>query len=273
MTLSCGLLIFIVVPGGGGTWCDRVIFTIFAAVMPNTYFQFKQFTVYQDRCAMKVCTDACIQGAFTARYLADKGPGVVSGLLDIGTGTGLLSLLLAQQVSGHITAVELDEAAYEQASANFAASPWADRMEVRQGDIRAWVGDGCFDFIITNPPFYEEDLKSQDQLRNQAMHATTLNYQELLAAISRLLTADGAFSILLPYRYFGTFRELATGYGLHLTTALHVSQRTGKDYFRSVGIFSRQVREPEIQQMDIYQEQHIYTPSFITLLKDYYLYL
>ncbi|ASZ13321.1 methyltransferase [Chitinophaga pendula] len=241
--------------------------------MPNTYFQFKQFTVYQDRCAMKVCTDACVQGAFTARYLADKGLGAGGRLLDIGAGTGLLSLLLAQQVAADITAVELDAAAYEQASANFAAAPWADRMVVNHGDIRDWEGGTPFDFIITNPPFYEADLKSQDQLRNQAMHATTLSYEQLLAAIDRLLAADGAFSILLPYRYFSTFQQLAAASDLHLTTALHVSQRTGKAYFRSIGIFSRQRQEADIRTMDIYQEASSYTPAFITLLKDYYLYL
>src|SRR6187549_3527503 len=115
--------------------------------MANHYFQFKQFTVYQDACAMKVCTDACIQGAYTVQHASSA-----QRIMDIGAGTGLLSLMLAQQLPAVITAVELDTAAATQASANIAASPWANRIQVLVEDARELPVTTQYDFIITNPP-------------------------------------------------------------------------------------------------------------------------
>jgi len=221
---------------------------------------------------MKVCTDACIQGAFTAQYLAGQEK-VVSSILDIGAGTGLLSLLLAQQTAAAITAIELDAAAAEQATENFAASPWADRMQVTQADIRTLPAAHRYDHIITNPPFYEGSLKSGDTLRNQAMHATTLGYEGLLQAISAHLHVKGSFSVLLPYAAFPGFRQLAEAAGYHPQQILEVKQSVQHGYFRTVGIFSRQRVTPVITSLAIYEKQNVYTPEFVALLQPYYLYL
>jgi tRNA1Val (adenine37-N6)-methyltransferase len=240
--------------------------------MPNHYFQFKQFTVHQDKSAMKVCTDACIQGAFTAAYLHTSGR-PVTRVLDIGTGTGLLSLMLAQQVPADITGIELDSAAAEQAAENFAASPWAERLKVTQSDIRDLPAVAQYDFIITNPPFYEGSLKSNDAWRNAAMHATNLSYQELLQAIAAHLHKDGEFSILLPYTAFRLFCQLGAAAGFFPRQILEVKQSVQHGYFRAAGIFSREQVTPVTGSLAIYDEGNVYTTNFVTLLKPYYLYL
>ncbi|WP_177230412.1 tRNA1(Val) (adenine(37)-N6)-methyltransferase [Chitinophaga sp. CF118] len=241
--------------------------------MANHYFRFKQFTVYQDACAMKVCTDACIQGAYTARYLLENTlPS--EKIMDIGAGTGLLGLMLAQQLtSSNFTAVELDSAAAIQASGNIAAAPWANRMQLVATDVRELPATALYDFIITNPPFYEADLKSNDHLRNQAMHATTLNYAALLKVIADHLQPEGAFSILLPWRPFADFTALAADSGFYARQVLQVRQSVQHEYFRSVGIFSRREGVTDMQEMAIREAGNVYSSAFTDLLKPYYLYL
>lgn len=242
--------------------------------MANQYFRFKQFTVYQDACAMKVCTDACLQGASTAAYLMATNPDIAR-ILDIGTGTGLLSLMLAQQLpAAAITGIELDTAAAGQARSNFTASPWNERLQVIETDARELQTDGQYDFIITNPPFYESDLKSGNRLRNQAMHATTLAYSDLLKVIDGQLKPGGECSVLLPFRPFSEFTAMANAAGFHLKEVLHVKQSERHDYFRSIGLFSREQVEPKIASMAIREaDQQTYTPAFVSLLQAYYLYL
>lgn len=238
--------------------------------MGNTYFRFKQFNIDQEHCAMKVCTDACIQGAFTAQYLA-SGAITVSAILDIGAGTGLLSLMIAQQIAVPVTAVELDPAAAKQATANFQASPWAERLQLTEQDIRKMTGTVPFDFIVTNPPFYEAALKSGHAQKDRAMHATNLAYDELLAAIDQQLAPGGECSVLLPYVQFGVFREMAEAKGYHLRKVLQVKQSVKHGYFRAVGIFSKTAGETVVSELSIYDEHHHYTPDFEALLRPYYL--
>lgn len=240
--------------------------------MANTFFKFKQFTVQQEHCAMKVCTDACIQGAFTARHLAENDT-TVPAILDIGTGTGLLSLMLAQCVDATITAVELDPAAARQAAQNFEASPWANRLMLTQQDIRKMEGEGSYDFIITNPPFYEGSLKSGHAQKDQAMHATDLSYRELIAAIDRQLSPCGEVSVLLPYTAFETFHVLALENGYHLQQVLYIRQRESGGFFRAVGLFSRMAVNPVVKELTVYDDGDVYTPAFVELLRPYYLYL
>ncbi|PSL45551.1 tRNA1Val (adenine37-N6)-methyltransferase [Chitinophaga niastensis] len=240
--------------------------------MANTFFKFKQFTVNQAHCAMKVCTDACIQGAFTAQYLADSHL-TVSAILDIGAGTGLLSLMLAQQSGAVITAVELDPAAAQQATENFNASPWADRLSLTQQDIRKMDAAVKYDFIISNPPFYEAALKSGHATKDQAMHATNLSYKELIAAIDQHLQPSGEVSILLPFVQFETFRLLAVAAGYHLQQVMYIRQSVNHGYFRATGIFAKTPATTIIQELAIYDANNVYTSAFAQLLQPYYLYL
>ncbi|MET4758482.1 tRNA1(Val) (adenine(37)-N6)-methyltransferase [Endozoicomonas sp. NE40] len=147
----------------------------------NTYFQFKQFRVDQDQCAMKVTMDACLFGALVDVEESQR-------ILDIGTGTGLLSLMAAQRSSAHIDAVELDDDAARQARQNVAQSPWSDRITVTQSAIQQFFGapDG-YDTIICNPPFFENSLKAANDKRTMARHTESLSFSDLVQATSRLL--------------------------------------------------------------------------------------
>ena len=149
--------------------------------MPNQFFKFKQFTIDQDQCAMKVCTDSCLFGAWVAEYL-EQEKNSLKTILDIGTGTGLLSLMLAQKTTANIDAVEIEEAASLQASNNFLASPWNNRLQVYHAPIQLFkpIHPKSYVFIICNPPFYENNLKTDNQLKNLALHSEALSLANLI---------------------------------------------------------------------------------------------
>ena len=245
--------------------------------MAKTYFQFKQFTIHQDKCAMKVCTDACLFGALLPpnplpfRSAQDEGK---FNVLDIGTGTGLLSLMLAQKNSSvKIDAVEIDTDAALQAKENIAASPWADRIHIFNEDISGFDPGKKYYCIISNPPFFEDDLPSPDKAKNKAKHDTSLSLIQLLQVIDKHLTTDGFFAVLLPYQRVEYFITEATKIGFHLYKQILVKQTINHTFFRGILFFSRKEKEPEISELTIKDTNQDYTAYFIALLKDYYLYL
>ncbi|GEO09116.1 tRNA1(Val) (adenine(37)-N6)-methyltransferase [Segetibacter aerophilus] len=237
--------------------------------MSNSYFQFKKFTVHQQKAAMKVCTDACLFGAWVAARMQGRK---VERVLDIGTGTGLLSLMIAQKINAEITAVEIEEAATEQAEENFKLSPYAKRLTVVQDDIRKSITRRCFDLIITNPPFYNNDLKSEDQHRNVAMHSIDLSFDELLSQVNRLLQAHSFFAVLLPFFKSKDFILSAEKHKLFLLEQIHVRQTEQHGYFRSMLLFSRSI-SAQVQSELVIKKDNAYSEEFVRLLKDYYLYL
>ena len=171
--------------------------------MSNSYFQFKRFVVRQERCAMKVGTDGTLLGAW-----ARGGQRV----LDIGTGTGLIALMMAQRCpEALVTAVDIDADAVRQARENVAESPFAEQITVVEGDINALTipTDNHishlspliyhFDAIVCNPPYFNDSLTCPDEQRTTARHTTTLTYRELMAAVVRLLSDDGEFSVVIPF--------------------------------------------------------------------------
>ena len=237
--------------------------------MGNSYFKFKQFTIEQDACAMKVCTDACLFGAWVANNIKALH---FKSLLDIGAGTGLLSLMVAQQHNVPIDAVEIDAAAAKQASENFEASPWADRLHVLNADIRKLDSSKKYGFIYSNPPFFDNDLKSTKQQRNTALHSANLSAKDLIVSIKRLLTDDGYFALLLPPHRVNEHEQLANEAGLFIIKKVSVKQTEKHSTFRVMLLFGptqQQVEESEI----IIKEGGSYSTQFIELLKDYYLYL
>ena len=238
--------------------------------MPNPYFKFKQFTIYQDRCAMKVCTDACILGA----WFADKAP-AWSSVLDIGSGTGLLMLMLAQKHKGEIRGIELDLNAFRQLQDNIGQSPWRQMLRVFPGDARTFSFPGKFDFIITNPPFYEGDLCAASQAANLARHSKELTLSELLEVIDVNLSPEGSFGILLPYRRTAWFEEQATThFGFSLRERLLVRQTPRHDFFRSILYFSRHLEKfATTSELTIQDDDGDYSEDFTELMRDYYLYL
>lgn len=238
--------------------------------MSNPFFQFKQFLIRQDQCAMKVCTDACILGA----WFANKTP-PWSQVLDIGSGTGLLMLMLAQKHKGEIRGIELDLNAYRQLKDNVGQSPWRQMLKVFPGDVRSFSFPGKFDFIITNPPFYEGDLAASSEAANLAKHSKELTLAELLTVIDANLTTEGSFGILLPYHRAGWFEEHAVSdHGFSLRERLLVRQTPRHDFFRSILYFSRRrERFVPTSELTIQNSEGNYTEDFTDLMRDYYLYL
>jgi tRNA1Val (adenine37-N6)-methyltransferase len=250
--------------------------------MSNSYFQFKQFTIQQDRCAMKVTTDGCLFGAWATRKVGSLESGVVSQIsetrtvLDVGTGTGLLALMLAQEGEFSIDAVEVDKDAFQQASENVAASPWADRIKVFHADIREFEFPNQYDIIISNPPFYEKELKGDDAKKNIAHHNEGLLLPELLAIIKKNLKPGGSFFLLLPYKRNEEIRKMFTENDLAIQQLTFVRQSTKHDFFRIMlegKLKTDEVAETIIDEISIKDEQDQYTPAFVNLLKDYYLHL
>lgn len=247
--------------------------------MPNTYFQFKQFIVHQELAALKVSTDSCLFGAWAAQYVKSKLYDVrgemydVRNMLDIGAGTGLLMLMLAQQCEAQIDGVELDELSSQQAQQNILLSPWESRLRLFYTDIRLFQPGQQYDFIISNPPFYEGDLRSASETKNKAKHDTGLKLDELLQEVNRLLATDGSFAVLLPYHRAESFINNAAAINLYLNQQLLVRQSTVHSFFRAQLIFSRKQSELVKEELSVKDASGQYTSDFIKLLKDYYLHL
>lgn len=238
--------------------------------MANSFFQFKQFTIHQDACAMKVCTDACLFGAWCAAGL--KG-NAAQTLLDVGTGTGLLSLMVRQKSAVQINAVEIEAAAASQARQNVLASPWPDTIPVVACDVLNLGVLKKYDYIISNPPFYEADLKSPDSRRATAHHSRQLTLQALLSVIATRLHEDGCFFLLLPYKRHQESRALVQQNGLFLHKEVLVRQTKNQGPFRIMLQGGFVQKEVETTSLAIAGNDQNYTPEFTALLKDYYLYL
>jgi tRNA1Val (adenine37-N6)-methyltransferase len=238
--------------------------------MPNDYFRFKQFTVQQDKCAMKVCTDACLFGSLLPT--SSKGGGV-ENVLDIGAGTGLLSLMYAQKnPDTMIDAVEIDEAAAGQAKENFDASPWKERLHVYNDSVQqfAETTNNRYDVVISNPPFYESSLKSDNAKRNLALHSKELRLDELITVADKLMNIDGNFFLLLPYHRTGDLQELITG-RLFIKQKIFMKQTPKHNYFRSMFWLTKQFTGERQSEIIIMNDRNEYSDLFKGLLKDYYL--
>ncbi|HEY0679370.1 MAG TPA: methyltransferase [Chitinophagaceae bacterium] len=237
--------------------------------MPNPYFQFKQFTIFHDRCAMKVCTDACILGAWFADRI--KTP---SAILDIGAGSGLLMMMLAQKNKSDIHGIEIDEPSFSQLTENINQSKWNELLKVYHGDVRKFLFPVKYDFIITNPPFFENDLQSEEEHLNVAKHSKQLTLEELLKVIDTNLSPEGSFGILLPHHRMEYFTELCRKAGYNLSEQLLVKQSPAHNFFRVILHFSRvPVKSVHKKELIIQDDSLKYTKEFTELLKDYYLYL
>ena len=240
--------------------------------MSNNYFQFKQFLIQQDACAMKVTTDACLFGAWAAEKMQNETD-KINKVLDIGTGTGLLSLLLAQKNSTSIIdAVEIDESAAIQAQQNFKATTWEKRLQVFTTSIQRFSHSSLYDFIITNPPFFNNDLLSENDKRNLALHSKALTLEELIQAIKINLSLNGKFAILLPYHRTESFIQLAAEHFFYVEEKVMVKQTDKHDYFRSMLLFGKEIVSIKLQEI-IIKKNDTYSNEFKNLLSDYYLHL
>ncbi len=234
--------------------------------MSNQYFQFKQFRVEQGDCAMKVSTDACIQGAWTPIH------GNVKRVLDAGTGTGLLSLMLAQRAEDVIIdAIELDENAARQAKDNVKKSPWPERINIVQGDIRTYTFHEKYDLVICNPPFFRNSLLGDDEERNNARHTLTLTYEDLFALFEKVLIEDGYASVLLPTSEHEIWAALLKNKGWFINNLLFVQPRTDLQINRVLSLCSRRANSMVENKLVIYEEANKYTAAAAELLSPFYL--
>jgi tRNA1Val (adenine37-N6)-methyltransferase len=194
-------------------------------------------------------------------------------VLDIGTGTGLLALMTAQRAAGaSIDALELDSGACAQATANFAASPWASKIRILWGDVNGYALPERYDVIVCNPPFFNNSLPSSDGARTMARHTTTLSYEQLYEAIARNLSDDGIAAVLLPVAEYGLFRMVFESHGWHEQRVLQIRHTATAEPKRIVAVIGRQpVVNVVTEQLIIKDAANQYTPEFSALLAPFYL--
>lgn len=218
---------------------------------------------------MKVCTDACLFGSLVANKIKNAK---INNCLDIGTGTGLLSLMVAQKSNiTNIRAIEIDAGAAKQAGENFLLSPWAKRLQLTTADAKSFLFNQQFQFIFSNPPFFEGDLKSSSQERNTALHSTGLNLKELLQVIKTNLFTGGTFAVLLPFHRTAYFEALCSEQGFYCNQKVLVRQTPRHNYFRSILFFSQENTSARQKEIVIQVQPGQYADEFKDLLRDYYL--
>lgn len=222
---------------------------------------------------MKVCTDSCLFGAWIADWLQKNEP-YTQSILDVGTGTSLLSLMIAQKLpSATIDAVEIESLCFEQAAINISQSPWKERIQLYHCDINAFAPAKQYDFIISNPPFYESDLASADVAKKIAHHNAGLTLQALLAVVKIHLKENGYFAVLLPYHRSSWFESIAVEEDFFVIRKVHVKQSIQHPFFRTFLLLSKERATNYEEEIAIKDSDKAYTPAFVSLLKDYYLYL
>ena len=216
---------------------------------------------------MKVGTDSVLLGAIASVANAKT-------ILDIGTGTGIIALMLAQRNNtAKISTIEIDEEASKQAEENVAASPWKDRINIITGDFNHYHFPQKFDCIVSNPPFYTEDLKCNDPLRNMARHTDSLTFDALLKQVHLLLLNTGLFTVIIPSSQVQSFVDTAYVYGLYLFSQTTIYSKAKKISKRSVLAFSATKQSVQKEVLVIHSDDGTYSDEFKVLMHDFYLYL
>ncbi len=227
-------------------------------------FSFKQFAIRQERCAMKVGTDGVLLGAWAPECIAG------GRILDIGTGTGVMAIMAAQRnPSARIVGVEIDEMSALQARENAEASPWADRVEIVNADIRSYEAAAPFDLVISNPPYFVDSLKSPDSGRTTARHTVSLDFGELMSAVERLLAPDGLFAVIVPAE--AASMVVASG-RLALRRRCDVRSKPSAGPIRTMMEFAAgYCGAPEFSELTIGDGKGGYTAEYVALTRDFYL--
>ena len=231
-------------------------------------FKFKQFTIEQDNCAMKIGTDGVLLGAWTS---IENKP---LSILDIGAGTGILALMLAQRSNAElIDAIEIEENAYEQCVGNFENSLWADRLFCYHASLIEFVDEmeETYDLIISNPPFYSEDYKTKNKQRDLARFTEALPFEHLIASATKLLSINGTFSVVIPFASEIEFIDLTNTTNLYPKRILRVKGNPVSEIKRSLIEFTFQKLDTIIEDLTIETDRHQYTEDYIKLTKEFYL--
>lgn len=230
-------------------------------------FQFKEFTVEQDKCAMKIGTDGVLLGAWTS--IKNE-----FSILDLGTGTGVISLMLAQRSNAEIIeAIEIDGPAFEQAVTNFENSDWGDRLFCYHASLQEFAEeiDDKYDLIVSNPPFYTDSNHSENKERSMARFEDAMPFAHLTKAIAKLLEPTGTFAVVIPFKEEEKFISLANQNNLFLNRVCRVKGTESSPVKRSLLEFSFTNSEIIEENLTIEIERHIYTDKYINLVKNFYI--
>ncbi len=235
-------------------------------IMANNYFSFKQFTIYQDKCSFKVGTDGVLLGASADVSDAQR-------ILDIGTGTGLIALMLAQRSNVEIVAIEPDINSFEHACRNVEESKWKSRIKVENTALQNYnPGIVKFDLIVSNPPFFSDSLKNPDHGKAAARHNDSLKNSELLQGVKRLMAENGRFHVIMPYVEGNIFIAEAQEYGLFCNNILKIKPLPTSEIRRLILTFSRERHKVKERFLTIeHGKRHEFTEEYINLTKDFYL--
>jgi tRNA1Val (adenine37-N6)-methyltransferase len=221
---------------------------------------------------MKVCTDSCLFGAWTVDYFLNNNI-ETKHVLDIGAGTGLLSLMLAQKLKTPVDAVEIEREDFLQCRDNFEQSAWSGLLQTFWSDIKKFQSAKKYHLIISNPPFFENDLKPADKNKLRAKHGHSLSLKELFAETARLLCDEGYFALLLPFHRREECLTTSAELGFHPTAVCNVRQTPVHEPFRLMLLFQQKTVTAVETEITIKGENGLYTERFTELLKDYYLHL
>ncbi len=235
--------------------------------MPNDYFKFKQFTVYQNKCAMKVGTDGVLLGAWANCENARN-------ILDIGTGTGIIALMLAQRSRAKIDAIEVDKTAGIQARENVEKSPWTSRINIINQSFQNYtnITKSKFDLIVTNPPYFQNSLLAPNDKRAVARHNSNLELDDIINGTNKMLTDNGILSIILPYLEGAMFILKASEKELFCNRQTKVLPKPNHEPKRLLLEFTKK-KKPLIEQEIIIElnKRHEYSEAYKNLTKDFYL--
>jgi tRNA1Val (adenine37-N6)-methyltransferase len=229
-------------------------------------FRLKQFNINDANCTMRVGTDAVLLGC----WVETTGAGTI---LDIGTGSGLIALMLAQKSDAAIDAIDIDETSIRQAQENIRQSPWPERIKAYHVSLQVFTTshEDCYDLVVSNPPFYTNFYKAADKKKNVARHTDLLTYETLARAASQLLRPGGRCCLILPYNESMRFRELALQKGLHLNRYLLIRPKVNKEVNRIIMEFSATRKESRSEELIIRHTDDSYTREYMTFTSPYYL--
>ena len=232
--------------------------------MSQNYFSFKQFTVYHDLCAMKVGTDGVLLGAWANCENCGN-------ILDIGTGSGLIALMLAQRSHAEIDAIDIDESAYKQAFGNFENSGFEKRLKAYHADFFQFKPAYSYDLIVSNPPYFVDSLQSPDEQRTGARHTNNLFFSRMIEKSYQILSSKGKLSLILPYESLSTISNIAEKNQFYLSRKTIVRSMENHPPKRVLLEFSKETNSSEEQDIFIEKSRHVYSDAYIRLTRDFYL--
>jgi tRNA1Val (adenine37-N6)-methyltransferase len=234
--------------------------------MANSFFRFKQFTINQDKCAFKVGTDGVLLGA-CANVTGMKR------ILDIGTGTGLIALMLAQRCDAEIIAIEPDNDSFVQASQNVRLSKWSSRIRIENCTLQNFNPDNTsFDLIVSNPPYFIDSLKNPDPAKSNTRHNDSLTHSDILTGARRLLAEEGLLQLIMPYDEGNIFIADAQEHGFYCNSILKIRPMPSSEIRRLIPGFTRKRTKPTENFLTIEKgKRHEFTDEYIRLMKDFYL--